>query len=992
MVKHVKGHDKDKYYFLAKDQGYRARSAFKLIQINKRFDFLSSARVCIDLCAAPGGWCQVAQQLMPKGSLILGIDILPIRIIRGVKTLVNDITTAECRRNVQEELNGWSADVVLCDGAPNIGSSYHKDAFVQNELVLAALKTATDHLVKGGTFCTKVYRSTDYNALIWVFQQLFEDVQAIKPNSSRAQSSEIFIVCLKYTKPDKVDPKFVDPNHIFKQVADPGNAKVDILHKKYAQMNKRHRTGYEWEGGLLSSSNTVSGFIANEEPVRILTDMNELKFTEECEKYKTNRYTTPEIIQCFTDLRVLGKSDFKKILKWRQRMVDWDEMERKEANPDEINNSLLRPVEADKKETEEDIYEQILEMRAKAAQEDHRAKKKARASDAKERQRQALGMSANVFDGGQIDDEIFSFSKTGRGRKMVEAALDEYGQNVDVINSDSEDEEAAHRERTAPVFVTEDNLQDELEQDYVSHNRTRKSKDHIDKSNKREAMDDEQLATKLLDDRNREDEVFATKKNKAKHIAHLEEEQRQYEELLNKGSQPETGSKRAGRREKKNQSSNADSTDESDTSDSDEQEPDHDDSDSDSDSGSDAEANEAVDDDVQRILKSRTNNTRNDQWFAHPIFQETLVEGEGNGDNSADDMEVGASDDGANADSDGDSVDADGNKNERLSKAAQDAIDSMPKTDKQVRQAKRKKEQEKIARKTAKRERREARAEDNDEYPDAEAFFPNKKKKGGKDVDDDDESADEHHDNDAEDAMRARPDIRMGMGKVRDNKIRDPKGFEIVPRTNDNEDFAEMRADPNEYNSEDEGYTANEKAEQLALGTLMLRTGRRKALVDASYNRFTWNDPKELPSWFTDDEMKHNKPQIPIPPALLEQIKTKFQMTGTKSIKKVAEAKMRKKKHASAKLKAAKKQANQLSENNEMSEKEKLRAIQKAMKNSKADKPSKVYVVGTKQKGASSATKTSNGKGKLKFVDKRMKSDKRGEKKVADRKKRGRKK
>ena len=156
-----------------------------------------------------GGWAQVASKIMAPGSLILGIDLLPIRAIRNVKTIVSDITTAECRRLVTQELQGWKADVVLCDGAPNIGSEYKKDAYVQNELVLAALKTATDHLSEGGTFCTKVYRSQDYNSLMWVIQQLFEDVQAVKPNSSRSQSAEIFLVCMKYTAPNHIDPKLL---------------------------------------------------------------------------------------------------------------------------------------------------------------------------------------------------------------------------------------------------------------------------------------------------------------------------------------------------------------------------------------------------------------------------------------------------------------------------------------------------------------------------------------------------------------------------------------------------------------------------------------------------------------------------------------------------------------------------------------------------------------------------------------------------------------
>jgi len=357
----------DKFYHLAKEQGYRSRAAYKLIQLNKKFDFLSSARVLVDLCAAPGSWLQVASKYMPVGSVIMGIDLVPIRPIRNVVTVAQDITEySKCRALVKEGIKDkfeHMVDVVLNDGAPNVGANWIRDAFVQSELVLSALRLACEILRPGGWYVTKVFRSQDYNSLMWVFNQFFSKVEAHKPVASRNVSAEIFVVCQGFTAPKKIDPKMFDPKSIFGEID--VSKPQDVLKGK----QKKNRSGYDEELGQgMYKKTSILTFLESIEPIAELAQWNEFKFEgdEEIIQYiEEHELTTDELKALCSDLKVLSKSEFKQLLKWRIKMKDalkataLDGEESEEESDEESDEEEELDEEEKKRREEESMLEEL---------------------------------------------------------------------------------------------------------------------------------------------------------------------------------------------------------------------------------------------------------------------------------------------------------------------------------------------------------------------------------------------------------------------------------------------------------------------------------------------------------------------------------------------------------------------------------------------------------------------------------------------------------
>ncbi|XP_012265683.2 putative tRNA (cytidine(32)/guanosine(34)-2'-O)-methyltransferase [Athalia rosae] len=206
---------RDIYYRRAKEEGWRARSAFKLLQIDSEFHIFEGVTKAVDLCAAPGSWSQVLSRKLNKSDdqtpRIVAVDLQAMAPLEGVVQIQGDITKVSTAEEIIKYFQNEHADLVVCDGAPDVTGLHDMDIYIQSQLLLAALNITTHVLKPGGIFVAKIFRAKDISLLYSQLKVFFKHVFCTKPRSSRNSSIEAFVVCKDYSPPEGYEPHMLNP-------------------------------------------------------------------------------------------------------------------------------------------------------------------------------------------------------------------------------------------------------------------------------------------------------------------------------------------------------------------------------------------------------------------------------------------------------------------------------------------------------------------------------------------------------------------------------------------------------------------------------------------------------------------------------------------------------------------------------------------------------------------------------------------------------------
>ncbi len=189
-----KRQNSDPYVKKAREAGYRARAAYKLIELDDKDHLFKRARRMVDLGAAPGSWCQVARERMAEGSVIIALDLLPMEPIAGVEFIEGDFREQAVLAQLEARLDGKMLDLVLSDMAPNLSGIGPSDQARSIDLAELALAFARDWLEESGSLVSKVFQGAGFDELLTEFRRSFTVVKVRKPAASRSESRETYLV------------------------------------------------------------------------------------------------------------------------------------------------------------------------------------------------------------------------------------------------------------------------------------------------------------------------------------------------------------------------------------------------------------------------------------------------------------------------------------------------------------------------------------------------------------------------------------------------------------------------------------------------------------------------------------------------------------------------------------------------------------------------------------------------------------------------------
>lgn len=188
-------HRRDSWRKMAKNSGYRARSAFKLIQIQKKFGIIREGDLVLDVGSHPGGWAQVSVENTGEYGIVVGVDLEPCEPVEGCVFIVGDITENDTQERTRDAFEGSMINSIVSDISPNLTGNWSRDQIISLQLVASVLDFSLPLLCPGGNFVTKIFQGEGIERLIELVKPRFSTVKRYSPDASRNSSSEVYLVC-----------------------------------------------------------------------------------------------------------------------------------------------------------------------------------------------------------------------------------------------------------------------------------------------------------------------------------------------------------------------------------------------------------------------------------------------------------------------------------------------------------------------------------------------------------------------------------------------------------------------------------------------------------------------------------------------------------------------------------------------------------------------------------------------------------------------------